>query len=79
MHDTSAALLTELDALADRIAAVLGRLRAFRASLAEQLAAGDVRLDLATLQRLAEETDRLTAVGDRIAGDAGTLVGQLRP
>ena len=74
MRDNSMALLTEVDALTDRIGAVLGRLRAFRTCLAEQLAAGDVRLDLAALQRLAEETDRLTAVGDRIAGDAGTLV-----
>ena len=79
MRDNSAALLSELDALADRIGAVLGRLRTFRASLAGQLAAGDVRLDLAALQRLAEETDRLTAVGDEIAWDAGTLVGQPRP
>ncbi|HEX2184004.1 MAG TPA: hypothetical protein VHN78_00690 [Chloroflexota bacterium] len=79
MRDNSAALLTELDALAERIAAVLGRLRAFRASLAGHQAVGDVRLDLAALQRLAEETDRLTAAGDEIAGDAGTLVRQLRP
>ena len=79
MRDNAAALLTELDALTDRIGAVLGRLRVFRACLADQLAAGEVRLDLAALQRLAEETDRLTATGDEIALDAGVLVGHLRP
>ena len=73
MRNNAAALLTEVDALADRIGSVLGRLRAFRASLAGQLAAGDVRLDLAALQRLAEETDRLAATGEAIAGDAGLL------
>ena len=79
MRDNSTALLSELDTLADRIAAVLGRVRAFRASLAAQLAAGDVQLDLAALQRLSEEADRLTSVGDELAGDARTLLGQLRP
>ena len=79
MRDTSAALLTELDALADRIATALAGLRAFRAALAGQLAAGDVRIDLVALQRLAEETDRLTATGDELALDAGALVGQRRP
>ena len=38
-----------------------------------------MRLDLAALQLLAEEADHLTATGDEIAGDAGTLVRQLRP
>ena len=73
MPDNSAALLAELDALADRMAAVLDRLRAFRATLAEQVAAGDVRLDLAALQRLSEETDHLTATGEALAGDVGLL------
>ena len=53
-----------------------GRLRAFRAGLAGQLAAGDVRLDLGELQRLAEETDRLTATGEAIAGEVGGLGGR---
>ena len=44
MHDTSVGLLAELDALADRMAAALGRLRTFRATLAGQLAVGDAQL-----------------------------------
>jgi hypothetical protein len=78
MRDNSAALLTELDTLAERMAAALGRLRAFRATLAGQLAVGDARLDLATLQRLAEETDRLTATGAEVAADAAALARQQR-
>ena len=78
MRDNSTALLNELDALGDRLAAVLGRVRAFRADLAAQLAADDVRLDVAALQRLAEETDRLAATGEALAGDAATLVGRSR-
>ncbi len=79
MGDRSPGLLAELDALAERLAVALGGLRALRATLAGQLAAGDARLDPAALQRLAEETDRLSAAGAKIAGDAGTLVRQLRP
>ena len=54
-------LLAELDALIDRMAAALGRLRQVRATLAGQLEVGDARIDLAALQRLAEETNRLRA------------------
>ena len=79
MPDNSLALLSELDALAERMAAALGRLRALRATLAKQLAGGDAPIDLAALQRLAEETDRLTATGAEVATDAVVLVRQLRP
>jgi hypothetical protein len=72
------ALLAELDALIDRMAAALGRLRHVRATLAVQLEVGDARIDLAALQRLAEETDRLTAVADEAAAVA-PLAGQPRP
>ena len=72
------ALLAELDALIDRMAAALGRLRHVRATLAVQLEVGDARIDLAALQRLAEETDRLTAVADEAAA-AAALAGRPRP
>ena len=78
MRDHAAGLLAELDALAERLAVALGGLRALRAALAGQLAAGDARVDLAALQRLAEETDRLTAAGAEVAADATALAGQLR-
>ena len=79
MRDHAAGLLAELDALAERLAAALGGLQALRATLAGQLAAGDARVDLAALQRLAEETDRLTAAGAALAVDAPALAGPLRP
>jgi hypothetical protein len=79
MRDNSLALLSELDALAERMASALERVRAFRTTLAKQLAGGDAPIDLAALQRLAEETDRLTATGAEGAADAVVLVRQLRP
>ena len=79
MGDRSEGLLAELDALGERLAVALRGLRALRASLAGQLAVGDARVDLATLQRLAEETDRLTAAGAEVAAEAAALAGQLRP
>ena len=79
MRDHSGALLAELATLVDRLAAALRSLRAFRATRAGQLAVGDARLDLAALQRLADETDRLTSTGAKVAVDAAALAGQLRP
>ena len=73
------ALLAELDALIDRLAAALGRLRHVRAALVGQLEVGDARIDLAALQRLAEETNRLSEASDEAAAEAAALTKRSRP
>ncbi len=74
----SSALLADLDALIDRMAAALERLRRARSRLAEQVESGDEPLDAAPLRRLAEEADRLIATGDTLAAEVEALGRQPR-
>ncbi len=74
----SSALLADLDALIDRMAAALERLRRARSRLAEQVESGDEPIDAAPLRRLAEEADRLIATGDTLAAEVEALGRQPR-
>ena len=74
----SAALLAELDALIDRMAAALERLRHARSRLAAQVESGDKPLDAAPLRRLAEEADQLIATGDTLVVEVEALGRQPR-
>ena len=74
----SSALLAELDALIDRMAAALERLRRARSLLAAQSESGDAPLDAAPLRRLAEEADRLIATGDTLVAEVEALGRQSR-
>ena len=74
----SSALLAELDALIDRMAAALERLRHARSRLAAQVESGDEPLDAAPLRRLAEEADQLIATGDTLVAEVEALGRQPR-
>ena len=75
---SSAALLADLDALTDRMAATLERLRRARGLLAAQLDTGDAPLDAPPLRRLTEETEQLIATGDALVAAVEALARQPR-
>ena len=74
----SSALLAELDALIDRMAAALERLRHARSLLAAQVESGDAPVDAVPLRHLAEEADRLIATGDTLVAEVEALDRQPR-
>ena len=75
---SSPALLADLDALTDRMAATLERLRRARDLLAAQSDTGDAPLDAPPLRRLTEETEQLIATGDALVAAVEALARQPR-